>query len=118
MKSHFPKAHLTFVKEEMQSVEDNLRIAELAVTENDRVTATATIQNMTEALLDIEAILMGESTVEMDYEEYSDEDNDYEDDYDEMEEEIYMRHEKEKYRAAAKTNGKKKEKVRIEEATH
>ena len=112
--SHFPKAHLNFVEEEMRGVEENLEIAQLSVSENDRVTATATIQNIAEALLDIEAILMGESTVDFDYEDYSDDEN-YEEDYDyEMEEEIYIKSEKMKYKGTG-SKATSKKKIRVEE---
>lgn len=62
-KSHFPKAHLNFVEEELRFAEENLEIASLALSEGDRVTATNTIQALTESLLNIESLLMGESTL-------------------------------------------------------
>lgn len=45
-KSHFPKANLNYVEDEMTRVGENVEIAQLAVSEGDRVTATATIQSL------------------------------------------------------------------------
>jgi hypothetical protein len=92
------------VSEEMMAIEENLEIAMLSVGENDRVSATGTMQRVTEMLGEVESILLGESTVEMEWEEYSSEE-DY--DYDMEEEEIYVRHEKEKHKAVKGGNGKK-----------
>lgn len=52
-KSHFPKAHLNFVEEELRFAEENLEIASLSMSEGDRVTATSTIQAITEGLLNV-----------------------------------------------------------------
>ena len=92
----------------MRNAEESLEIAQLSVSEGDRVTATVTIQSIAETLFDVQAILMGESTVEFE-EEYSDEE-DYEDyDY-ELEEQLYFKRDrdKERYKAAMKANGKKR----------
>ena len=58
-KSHFRKENLAYVEEEMRTIEDSLEIASVTVAEGDRVTATATIQGITELLLGVEAILLG-----------------------------------------------------------
>ena len=64
--------------------------------------------------MDIEAILLGESTVDFDYENYSDDEN-YEEDYDyEMEEEIYIKAEKMKFKGTGSKAASKK-KIRVEE---
>lgn len=49
------------------------------MSEGDRVTATNTIQALTEGLLNVESILMGESTLEQEW-DYSSEEE-YEEDY-------------------------------------
>jgi hypothetical protein len=111
-KSHFPKAHLNFVEEELRFAEENLEIASLSMSEGDRVTATSTIQAITEGLLNVESILLGESTLEDEYYDYSsDEEYEGQNNYD-MEEEIYMRNERERNKNAAVKNGSKK-KVRM-----
>ena len=97
----------------MDSVDDNLEIAQLSVATNDRVTATTTIQNMALVLFDIEAILMGESTLEFGCEDYSDEEEGDDYDYD-MEEELYLKRDKAKYKVAA-TKGGSKKKIKAEE---
>ena len=56
-----------------------MEIASLAMSEGDRVTATNTIQALTEGLLNVESILMGESTLEQEW-DYSSEEE-YEEDY-------------------------------------
>ena len=62
-KSLTRKSHLDYVEEQINIVTQNLEIAELALHEGDRVTSTATIQSIAEQLLDMEAILTGESTL-------------------------------------------------------
>jgi hypothetical protein len=66
-KSRFPKAHLIFVESEMQKVLMNVDIAAMAISENDRVTASTSIQVVTEAILTVEAVLEGETTIDQEY---------------------------------------------------
>jgi hypothetical protein len=58
-KNRFPQAHLIYVESEMQKVYINMDIASMAITENDRTTASTSIQVVTELILTIEAILEG-----------------------------------------------------------
>lgn len=63
-KNFFPLAHLHFAEERMRQVEDQMDIGSLALGESDRVTATASIQMATELILEVEAVLAGESELE------------------------------------------------------
>lgn len=58
-KNVFPQSRLNYAEREISRIEENMEIASLALSENDRVTATATIQEMTEAIYAIEDVLSG-----------------------------------------------------------
>jgi hypothetical protein len=52
-KNVFPKYRLEHAEREMDNIEQNIEIASIALTENDRVTATNSIQAMTELIYSV-----------------------------------------------------------------
>lgn len=102
-KSLFPRSRLEYAARELGRIEQNIEIAALALSENDRVTATASIQEMTEGIYAVEDVLSGRA--EFECEGCSSEEEDPRDYYEE--ERLYGMAEEQQRRGSAKNNKRK-----------